>query len=65
MILISNKIFHYVLAQWTANILWLQVPIKTGGEFINYKDFFSIVIITIVDANYSFMYVNVECQSFI
>lgn len=40
----------------------LQSPIKSHGEYINYKKIPSIVLLGLVDANYNFMYVDVGCQ---
>lgn len=40
----------------------LQAPSFSGTEFYNYKQFFSIVLFALVDANYNFMYVDVGTQ---
>lgn len=40
----------------------LQAPIKSGSDFYNYKNFFSIVLFAVVDAQYNFLYVNAGCQ---
>lgn len=40
----------------------IQTPVNTGTEFFNYKGFFSIVLFTVVDANYNFIYCDVGCQ---
>ncbi|XP_046395733.1 protein ANTAGONIST OF LIKE HETEROCHROMATIN PROTEIN 1-like [Ischnura elegans] len=34
-------------------------PSKTGSLFFNYKGYFSIVLLALVDANYKFMYIDV------
>lgn len=40
----------------------LQSPLNSHGEYINYKDFPSIVLLGLVDAHYNFLYVDVGCQ---
>nr|CAI5838218.1 unnamed protein product [Callosobruchus analis] len=40
----------------------IQAPIKSGSNFFNYKSTFSIVLMTVVDANYNFIFADVCCQ---
>ncbi|XP_028410490.1 putative nuclease HARBI1 [Dendronephthya gigantea] len=37
----------------------VQQPNGTGSEFFNYKHFFSVILLALVDANYKFIYVDV------
>lgn len=37
----------------------IKQPQKTGSEFYNYKNFFSLVILTLVDADYCFISIDV------
>ena len=37
----------------------IQAPSKSGSLFSNYKGSFSLVLMTLVDANYKFIYVDI------
>ena len=40
----------------------LRAPHKSGSVFYNYKHFFSIVLMALVDADYKFVYVDIGCN---
>lgn len=40
----------------------LQAPMNSGSDFYNYKSHFSIVLMTVADADYNFIFVNIGCQ---
>jgi len=40
----------------------LQCPRNSASEYFNYKNAFSVVLFTLVDANYNFMFVDAEGQ---
>ena len=40
----------------------MKLPIRSGGEYFNYRHTFSIVLMALVDADYKFRYTNVGCN---
>lgn len=40
----------------------IQAPVHSGTEFFNYKGFFSIILLAVVDANHNLVHANVGCQ---
>ncbi|KAG5876835.1 hypothetical protein JTB14_014164 [Gonioctena quinquepunctata] len=40
----------------------IQTPTNSGSEFYNYKKYFSVVLMALVDAEYCFMFADCGCQ---
>lgn len=51
--------FPHVIGAMDGKHVMLQAPINSGTDYDNYKQFPSIVLFALVDANYNFLYVNV------
>ncbi|XP_060855552.1 putative nuclease HARBI1 [Metopolophium dirhodum] len=54
--------FPHAIAAMDGKHVVIQAPNLSVSEFYNYKNSFSIVLFSLVDANYNFMYVDVGCQ---
>ena len=39
----------------------IKLPMRSGGENLNYKHTFRTVLMALMDADYKFVYINVGC----
>ena len=54
--------FLHCLGSIDGKHIRMQSPIHSGSDYYNYKQYFSIVLLAVVDSNYNFMFADVGCQ---
>lgn len=55
-------ISHTAQVQWTENILYYNLPGVVTATITITKDFFSILLFAVIDANYNLIFADVGCQ---
>lgn len=56
-IMVRDGIFIIALVQWTGNVR-IDPPFLLGSAYYNYKDFYSIILLAVVDAQLRFIYID-------
>ena len=54
--------FPNCIAAMDGNHILIRQPRNSGSYYFKYKGTFSIVLLALVDADYKFIYVDVECN---
>ena len=55
--------FPHCIDAMIGNHITLFNPVNSRSTYFKYKGFFSIVLLALVDADYKFPHVGIECQS--
>ena len=58
--LLQDGTFPIALGPWMGKHILMRCPPNSNSLFYNYKGFFSIVLIALVDAEYCFIYIDVS-----
>lgn len=51
--------FHHTLGALDGKHVAIRCPAKSGSDFYNYKKYYSLILMALVDGNYRFLWVNV------
>lgn len=54
--------FDHCIGSMDGKHITIQAPINSGSEFYNYKHYFSVVLMALVDADYCFIFADCGCQ---